>query len=287
MRRLGYALVFTVMASTALAHGTFTRNGHDCSASNFHWDGENAVVEKQTIDGSALRSLKARVTNAPISVIGGNSGGGYSIEVCKAASRAEDLAAIRVSLDGNELRATGPDNRRWLVTYKIRTPRNADIEVEATNGPLSLADVDGTVVARTKNGPLSLRNLSGNVDATTNNGPISIDGGSGTMKAQATNGPLSVSLDGTSWNGELDASTKNGPVTLKLPRGYSSGVVIETSGRGPVSCRAEGCARFEALRSDDDHRRWNDEPRRIELGSGPANVRLSTVNGPVTVKDDL
>ena len=141
-------------------------------------------------------------------------------------------------------------------------------------------------MARTKNGPLSLRNLSGNIDATTNNGPISIDGGSGTMKAQATNGPLSVSLDGTSWNGELDASTKNGPVTLKLPRGYSSGVVIETSGRGPVSCRAEGCARFEALRSDDDHRRWNDEPRRIELGSGPTHVRLSTVNGPVTVRDE-
>lgn len=285
MPRLALALVLILAATAAMAHDheSFSVDGDDCTARNFRWDGENAFVERQVIDGSGLRSIKASVTHAPISVTGDSTNGGYSIDVCKAASRREDLAAIRVSFDGNRLQATGPDGRRWVVIYRIHAPRNADVEVDATNGPLSLKDVDGRIVARTKNGPLSLRNVSGDVDATTNNGPLSVTGGSGTVKVAASNGPLSVKLEGASFNGTLDASTKNGPLSLKLPRGYNSGVVVETNGRGPVACKAEGCGRYHAVSRDDD---WDDHPRRIELGNGAANVRLSTVNGPVTIKDE-
>jgi DUF4097 and DUF4098 domain-containing protein YvlB len=124
-----------------------------------------------------------------------------------------------------------------------------------------------------------VKDSSGTITASTVNGPISIDGGSGNVKLTATNGPLSVKLHGSFWDGDLAASTQNGPVSLKLPRGYRSGVVVESLGHGPVSCRAERCAESR-VREDDD-----DRLRRIELGSGPAAVHLSTVNGPVSVKD--
>lgn len=286
MRTLGIALALT-LATAAFGHDRFT-TGDTCSASNIHWDGEQTFVEEQTLEAGALRSLKASVDRSPVSVIGGNRSG-YSIEVCKAATRPEDLRAIRVTLDGGELRSTGPENRRWHVWYRIRVPHNANVDIETSHGPLALRDVNGTIVARAKNGPLALSNVSGNVEATTTNGPISIDGGSGTMRVQATNGPLSVDLDGRSWQGgTLDASTKNGPLSLRIPRGYGSGVVVESNGRGPLSCRAEGCERFRAARSDDDDypRHWDDTPRRIELGSGTEAVRLSTVNGPITIRED-
>lgn len=288
MRHLATALVLILAATAATAHDreSFSVRGDDCNARNFRWDGEDAFVERQTIDGASLRSIKATVTNAPLSVAGDSTNGGYSIDICKAAQRREDLAAIRVTLDGDRLSATGPDGHRWLVAYRIHTPRNADVQVEATNGPLALEDVDGRIVARTKNGPLSLSNVSGDVDATTTNGPISVNGGSGTLKVQATNGPLSVKLEGNSWNGSLDASTKNGPLTVRVPRDYNSGVVVESSGRSPISCRAEGCGRYTMSRRDDDDDWHRDQPRRIELGSGAANVHLSTVNGPVTIKDE-
>ena len=126
-------------------------------------------------------------------------------------------------------------------------------------------------------------------DATTTNGPISVRGGSGTMKLQASNGPLTVQLDGNSWlGGTLDASTKNGPLSVKIPRGYNSGIVVE-AGRGPLSCHAEGCEQWRAARNtDDDDDGWggNRRSRRIELGNGRADVHLSTVNGPVTIKDE-
>lgn len=280
MRRLALVLTVAVTAATASAHEPdFIRrsSAEECSERNVRVSDERTYVKKEIIDGSRLRSLKATVTSSPISVEGGSTSG-YQITVCKAAEALADLDAIRVTLDGDELKADGPAHKRWTVLYHIRAPRGAELDLTAQNGPLSIRDLQGNVVARAKNGPLSLENIDGNVNAVTTNGPISVSGGSGTMKVEATNGPLSITLDGTSFNGSLDASTKNGPLSVKVPRGYASGVVIESKGRGPISCRAADCDR--GWRSNDDG-----EPRRIELGRGPANVHLSTVNGPVTIKD--
>jgi len=284
MRRFALAATLVLAATAAFAHEhdhlnlnwSGRNSAEECSERNIRIGDGRTYVKKEIINAGNLRSLKVAVTNSPVSVEGGGSG--YSITVCKAAEELGDLDRIHVSIDGNELKATGPDDSRWTVLYHIVAPRGADLDLEAQNGPIAVRDLDGTVVARLKNGPLALDNVDGNVDATTTNGPISITGGSGTMKVQASNGPLSVDFEGASWNGTLDASTKNGPLSVRVPHGFG-GVVVESRGRGPISCRAEGCDR--GWRSDDDG-----EPRRIELGSGPANVHLSTVNGPVTIKDE-
>lgn len=284
MKRLAMVMALMMVATGAFAHG-LSVHGEDCSARNFHFDGASAFVAKETIDGGGARSLRAAVSHAPLSVVGDRTTG-YSIEVCKAAKNAEDLSAIRVTFEAGELRADGPSGRNhdWTVIYRIHAPRGADLDLRTENGPLSIRDVEGKVVAQTQNGPLSLVNVSGDVDASAANGPIHVDGGSGTMKVRASNGPLTVDLDGASWSGgTLDASTKNGPLSLRIPRGYGSGVVVEAHGRGPVSCRAEGCERARRTWRDED---WDDTPRMIELGAGAKNVRLSTVNGPVTIKDE-
>ena len=279
MRRIALALTLALTTTAALAHDSeeFRSSAEECSGRHVRFNDEPGFVKKEVIEAGNLRSLKVAVKNSPVSVEGG--GTGYTITVCKAAEAAQDLDAIRVTLSGNELQATGPQDRRWTVMYHLRVPRGADLDLSAKNGPISIRNVDGTVLARAQNGPLSLKNVDGVVDAETSNGPISISGGSGTLKARAANGPLTVNLDGGSWNGTLDASTKNGPLSVKLPKGYASGVVVESNGRGPIACKADGCDR--GWRSNDDG-----EPRRLELGTGPVNVRLSTVNGPVTVKDE-
>lgn len=287
MKRFGIALILTLAAFSAMARG-LSIQGEDCTARNFNFDGERAFVARETIDGRGARSLKAAVDHAPMSVVG-DSSGGYTIDVCKAARTAEDLNAIRVTFAGGELKAEGPEGRNhdWTVTYRIHAPKNADLDVQTANGPLAISDVGGRVVARTQNGPLSLTNLSGDVDASAQNGPINVDGGSGTMKVRASNGPLTVDLDGGAWTGgTLDATTKNGPLSLRIPKGYGSGVVVESRGRGPVSCRAEGCERSRRSWKDTDNEDWNDTPRTIELGSGAQAVRLGTVNGPISIKDE-
>jgi DUF4097 and DUF4098 domain-containing protein YvlB len=124
-----------------------------------------------------------------------------------------------------------------------------------------------------------LQNVNATVTANAVNGPISLDGGSGTTKLNATNGPITVKLPRQRVGRHLDAHTENGPLALKIPATIRSGVVVLSEGHAPVSCRAEVCRQAR--------RTWDDEENpKIELGSGPVVVRLSTVNGPVSVRED-
>jgi len=75
----------------------------------------------------------------------------------------------------------------------------------------------------------------------------------------------------------LTADAHNGPLTLMVPGGYQSSFVVESTNHAPVSCKASIC--------DSARRTWDDEHRRIEYGSAPAMIRLSTVNGPVSVQE--
>lgn len=252
----------------------------DCSDIRVRFDGERAQMIAEQIP-FAGRSLRLRNEQHGGIRVSGWEGSGYAVTACKAAAPGLDPNDIRVTISGDEVRGVGPDEDRWIIYYLVRAPRNASLDLFSTNGGIGVYGVTGTIAARAVNGPVSIKESSGTIDAATTNGPISFGGGSGTVKLEATNGPVSVKLHGAGWEGGgLDASTQNGPVSLKLPRGYRSGVVVESLGHGPVTCRAEGCEGIRTLR-----RRYDDEPRRIELGSGPQTVRLTSVNGPVSVKD--
>lgn len=284
MKRIAMVVAVCVAAFGAAAQSDSWAGDQGCGGNRVRWNDAETFVEKETIDGSRLGSLKVSVDNAPVAVRGGNARG-YAIEVCKAAASREALAKIRVWLDGSALRAEGPEGDRWTVFYAVHAPAGADVEVVTKNGPLSVRDFDGSAILRAANGPLSLSNVNGSVDAVTTNGPISIRGGSGQMKVRGSNGPLSIRLSGSSWTGgALDAETKNGPVTLELPRAYGSGVVVESSGRGPIRCHADGCGGVRDLDADGIGHR--PEPRRVELGRGAQDVRIATVNGPLTITND-
>ena len=107
------------------------------------------------------------------------------------------------------------------------------------------------------------------------NGPITVSGSSGDFRLTAQNGPLTVELNGTQWSGgELEESTQNGPLTLKLPETYLSSVRVDASKHSPVECRAIQCQ--QSVRT------W-DRPTVIQFGDTAPVIRLSTINGPVTI----
>ncbi|HEY0142698.1 MAG TPA: DUF4097 family beta strand repeat-containing protein [Thermoanaerobaculia bacterium] len=281
MRRLGLGLALILSAGSLLAHD----GGHgditaDCSPRHYQFGRDRqSVVQREEIPARGLRSLKVTAENGPVSVKGGNE---YSIVVCKAAEDEAALRDVRVSLRGNELSAEGPSDGRWTVAYQITVPRGAELDVQTENGPIAMREIDGRVTAHATNGPISIKDIRGDVDAKTTNGPISITGRGGNVKAIASNGPVSVKLEGESWGGSLEARTSNGPLSVKVPRGYATGVVIETDGHGPVSCNFDGCDEVRRAQREGRHR----DAQRFELGSGPRNVRLSTSNGPLTIREE-
>jgi hypothetical protein len=258
----------------------------DCSDLRIRFDEQDAVVrsEQRTVTKAEAATLQVRPhTNGGVQVVGWDNDS-YSVTACKAvASNGSDpertLSQITMSVDRGRVSTTGPnDDEDWTVYLLIRTPKSATIDLETANGPASFYDVNGKVTTRANNGPISLRNFSGDAEITAVNGPISFEGNGGSVRIHTENGPISVTLQGTAWNGSgLTADAQNGPVTLSIPSGFQSSFVVESTNHAPMSCHASICGGARKT--------WDDEHRRIEYGNGPATIRLSTVNGPVSVRD--
>ncbi len=216
-------------------------------------------------------------------VVTGWEGDHYDVVACKAAVGEDGagaralLAEVTVHERARALVTAGPAGEDWLVYLIIRAPRGAAMELSAENGPLSLRRAQGRFAIRGANGPVSLDEVEGEVSVEVENGPVSIAAGAGSMSVRTENGPIAVSLAGTDWEGQgLDARAVNGPLSLELGEGYRGGVRIESAGHAPWSCGGP-CARAERTRVDGG--------RQLELGPQPARVRLSTVNGPVSITE--
>ncbi len=210
------------------------------------------------------------------------SGAGYSITACIAAGSearadAQRLAdAARLEISGNRVRVSGLSNvRHSSVHLIVEAPSGAQIDAKTVNGPISIHDVDGSITARATNGPIGLVNVTGAVRALAANGPISVSGSGGNVDVETQNGPISVDLKGTQWAGELHGRAQNGPLSVKVADDFTSGVEISSSRRSPWNCRIAAC------RSDLSE--GNQGSRSLRLGGGSVVVKLSTVNGPVTL----
>lgn len=256
----------------------------DCSDLHIRLDGEKPTIqsEERTLTRAEAPVLRVHeVQNGGIQVHGWDKDT-YSITACKAAVGSDApslLSQIKLSVQGGEVSVSAPSGSHddWTVFLLIRTPRSADIEVSAHNGPVSFYSVDGKLTTRATNGPISMRDCSGEADISAENGPISFSGSSGKLRLHTQNGPITVSL-GANWDGsELVADAVNGPLTLRVPSGFHSSFLVESNGHSPVSCHASICS--------DARKTWDDDHRRIEYGSGSPVIRLSTENGPISVAD--
>lgn len=208
----------------------------------------------------------------------------YSVETCKiavAADRAradQALKGIAVGRSAGRFSASGPtgDDVEWQVYFIVHAPKDASLDLETRNGPIDVGGVSGTIKARATNGPLAIRDSSGAIQGHTVNGPISFSGGAGDVDLKAQNGPISLKLAGETWEGaHLSAATVNGPVHLALPERFRSGVRLETSPHGLISCRAGICGSASATSGTNQ--------RAMQLNGSNDTVRVTTEHGPVSV----
>ena len=261
----------------------------DCSNINQMW-GDYEVAR-------ATQRTSVPVTAGPLDIrpdfnggvrIERGPGGAYNVTACiaaGAASRAEAQAAvdgIRLETEGNRVRVRGQvggrsEVRSWSVQLIVSAPDGASIVAETTNGPIGVKSFTGTLDLRASNGPISIRDVDGEVKARASNGPISVEGSRGEFDVETANGPIGIHLLGRRWDGHLTARASNGPLTVDVPADYQSGVDVTSSTHSPWSCHAAACRA--------GNRDWDERSRMLHLGGTPTVVKLSTVNGPVTVRD--
>lgn len=208
----------------------------------------------------------------------------YAVETCKIAvsetrAAAEQMAkSIAISHSAGRISFTGPvsDTGNWTAFFIIHAPKDANLDLEARNGPIEVRDVSGVIKVRAANGPVAIKDCAGVIEAHTTNGPIAFSGDRGEVRLNAQNGPIALKLSGDAWNGsQLEARTLNGPLFLTLAENFRSGIRLETSGHSPVSCSAAPCrnAWTGADRSS----------RTLQMNGGSDTVRISKENGPVAV----
>jgi hypothetical protein len=256
--------------------------GADCTRMNMMFgDFEVGRAEQQaTLPVSGVLDVQPEA-NGGVKIMKG-SGPNYVITACIAAgaatvAEAQSLAeAVRLHAADNKVRVENVGRARsWSVQLIVEAPDGAQISSETTNGPISVEGVDGKITLRASNGPIAIDDVKGQVYARASNGPISVEGSRGEFDLQTSNGPISVSLLGTQWDGHLEARAQNGPVSLRVPSNYTSGVEVTSSRHSPWSCRAAACNNAPSG--------WDNGPRTFRIGSDPVVVRVSTVNGPVTI----
>jgi DUF4097 and DUF4098 domain-containing protein YvlB len=257
----------------------------DCSRMNVQFDDLEIAhaVQHATVPLSAGRLDVEPEANGGVSFERG-TGSSYSVTACiavGATTQAEAQQAadsVKLSIEGSRVRVQSPSRARSLsVQLIVETPPGADVRAATTNGPIGLRDVSGKFEAHATNGPIGLRNVRGTVTARAQNGPISVDGSAGDFDLQTSNGPISVNLSGTKWEGRLDARASNGPLDVRVPSNYGSGVEVSTSFNSPWTCHHSACR--------GGNRDWDERSRTIRFGPDPVVVRISTVNGPVTIDD--
>lgn len=252
----------------------------DCGALHVTFDDRDAEVqaEDHTITRGEAPILRVRANENGGMQIQGWDKDVYSVSLCKAAAHDSQtlLSQVKLSVQHGEVTVAGmPRGNDVTAFLLVRAPKAAALDLEVDNGPLALYRVDGKVTARATNGPVSAEGCSGEIDLSTENGPVSSEDNRGKLRLRAENGPIGVDLDGDTWNGSgLDAHAENGPVTLRIPHGYKSAVVVESDGNGPFHCSSI-CS--------EGRKTWDDRKKRVEFGSGPTMVRVSVVNGPISV----
>jgi hypothetical protein len=254
-----------------------------CSDLHVRFDDHDTVVqtEERTITRSEASVLVVQAeSNGGIQVQGWDQDT-YSVTLCKAAEAGSGadstLSKIHLIFQNGELGVAGPSSHdRWSAHLMLRAPKGAALDLRVNNGPLSLHHVDGNLKVHAENGPVTVKDCTGELDLNSHNGPVTLEGNNGKQSVHTENGPVTLSLDGDSWTGAgVEAHATNGPVTLRIPSGYKSGVVIESDGHGPFRCKASVCS--------EGRKTWDDDRKRIEFGSGPTLIRISTVNGPLSV----
>jgi hypothetical protein len=174
---------------------------------------------------------------------------------------------IQITTTGGRIRADGPrrdrdrrdrdwDDRYWSVTYELQVPRKADLFIDATNGGIVIDDVRGRIDARTVNGGIVLGDVNGDI------------------RGETVNGGVRVELSTEKWDGPgLDLKTVNGGVALAVPSNFSAELDARTSNGGIA-------VDFPITISGliNNRRQIN-----ATIGSGGAKIRLSAVNGGISV----
>lgn len=141
-----------------------------------------------------------------------------------------------------ELRALTPAHSSWWhwsyfenvhLSIEVRMPRNADLQIDTSNGAVSLDAISGTVKVHTSNAAISASDLEGRCVLATTNGHVAASGRFRSLAIWSTNaGVTAHALSGSRMDSGWSISTTNGGIDLSLPPDLKANLSAGTTNGG-------------------------------------------------------
>jgi DUF4097 and DUF4098 domain-containing protein YvlB len=119
------------------------------------------------------------------------------------------------------------------VSYRIHVPRHVALNVQSSNGGITVTGTEGNARLKTTNGGITVARLAGALQAETTNGAIDAELtelASGDLSLESTNGGVAVRLPRDA-RFSVDAATSNGGIRSDFP--------VEGEQRGRRSLKGE------------------------------------------------
>ncbi len=114
------------------------------------------------------------------------------------------------------------------ASFKITLPAGLILDLDSSNGAVSIEDNAGNVKARTTNGPISIDGNAGNVDLATDNGGAEVRKITGNVLIRAVNGNIVVRATPAD-NGSIDVETVNGGMSISVPTSTKAALDLHTT----------------------------------------------------------
>lgn len=159
------------------------------------------------------------------------------------------------------------------MNYEVFVPSGAELKIKGCNGKISVTGIEGAAEISNSNGLIECRDTSGKMDVTNSNGKITFHKPRGPIKAHSTNGSININEVQLEYiTSDICCKTSNGGIRISLP--YESQYEVDaTHVNGKFEC--------DFPITIEEKSRGHIRGR---VGEGGPKVRLSTVNGSISIE---
>ncbi len=193
----------------------------------------------------------------------------------------KDLKDVEIRVEESAgavtVRAIWPRDRRHFnvsVDFTVRVPEGAVLRaVETVNGDVRATGVFGSASLETTNGEVTATGVQGALRAETTNGQIRLSDIRGRVEADNTNG--GIEIERLSFRDGIKAETVNGSIRIAIdnPDQVNADLRVET---------VNGHISVDVPMTLKNLRKTRHELE-AQVGTGGAEISLSTTNGSVTI----
>ena len=234
------------------------------------------------------------VANQPLTITAEHNGGiqvtnwekpEISLKLCKQVAVNDEsegrklLAATHLEINGSSISVHTPeeDGHSLGTVLLVKAPKNANLNLNVSNGGVSLNSFTGTAEAHAENGGITFKRSTGKLTAQAENGGISIKDCGGDVNAKVENGGLSITLP-ERWEGKgLEAHARNGGLVVSVPRNFNGGLEVVASEHTSIICKDNVCSAGE--------RTWDSGHKTFRMGGSNPQVRATTENGGIVIEE--